>query len=202
MVLHGYFSSDYDTSMNTGICGFCNSDSPKNTQPIMNKRPCGECNNIPPRWEKYTTKYCALCTGYYRQPLYFLFWEGLTIEDLPEQIIPIARDIKKSGNNWQDPSLIMLMLQKLGKPIPEILLQEHPLPGVIEQATNLAKATVQHTTAGMANVTQEEHDRRMNICKGCEFFRPSDNRCGKCGCKLMVKVWWKEQKCPLDPPKW
>jgi hypothetical protein len=52
--------------------------------------------------------------------------------------------------------------------------------------------------------TQEEIDARMDICKGCEFFK--NNTCMKCGCALsreknyMNKLLWADQSCPIK--KW
>jgi hypothetical protein len=52
--------------------------------------------------------------------------------------------------------------------------------------------------------TQEQIDARMDICKGCEFFK--DNTCMKCGCALsreknyMNKLLWADQSCPIK--KW
>lgn len=49
---------------------------------------------------------------------------------------------------------------------------------------------------------------RMELCRGCEFFRASDERCAhrKCGCylngQLLAKTKLKGQRCPDTPPKW
>lgn len=42
-------------------------------------------------------------------------------------------------------------------------------------------------------------ERRIEICKSCEHIT-SLNTCGKCGCFLPIKSYFKVFKCPLD--KW
>lgn len=49
-------------------------------------------------------------------------------------------------------------------------------------------------------VTEEVYNARMNICKGCEFFRHSDNRCSQCGCFMEAKTRFKSTHCPIH--KW
>jgi hypothetical protein len=52
--------------------------------------------------------------------------------------------------------------------------------------------------------SQEQIDQRMEICKGCEFYK--NNTCLKCGCALsrernyMNKLLWADQSCPVN--KW
>jgi hypothetical protein len=52
--------------------------------------------------------------------------------------------------------------------------------------------------------SEEEIDKRHNICSGCEFF--TNNSCMKCGCSLsrdriyMNKLAMKDQSCPIN--KW
>lgn len=50
------------------------------------------------------------------------------------------------------------------------------------------------------HTTQEEHDRRYEICKGCEFlFKPS-RTCKKCYCFMPLKSWLEKADCPIG--KW
>jgi hypothetical protein len=52
--------------------------------------------------------------------------------------------------------------------------------------------------------TQEQIDTRLEICKGCEFYK--NNSCLKCGCSLsrdknyMNKLYWADKSCPIG--KW
>lgn len=49
-----------------------------------------------------------------------------------------------------------------------------------------------------------EYDRRLEICKLCEFCVKDDEgnmtKCGKCGCKAAIKLRSRDTKCPID--KW
>jgi hypothetical protein len=74
-------------------------------------------------------------------------------------------------------------------------------PGLLTKAKNLATATAKHVSHGLPTVTDEERDRRLAICGGCEF-RTEAGTCRKCGCGLKTKASWALQHCPLNPPKW
>jgi uncharacterized paraquat-inducible protein A len=51
-------------------------------------------------------------------------------------------------------------------------------------------------------VVQEKtgQEQRLAICRACEFFRASDERCSRCGCYLAVKTYLKAERCPVG--KW
>lgn len=51
-----------------------------------------------------------------------------------------------------------------------------------------------------AFVTGALYEERMTICKGCEFFRQSDQRCSQCGCYMQNKTKLKKAYCPVH--KW
>lgn len=74
------------------------------------------------------------------------------------------------------------------------------LPSKIQMAKNLASATKDHAKAGFAQAQDELQAERLEICKGCEFYIPAQDRCGKCGCYLKSKSAWKSSKCPIG--KW
>ena len=50
------------------------------------------------------------------------------------------------------------------------------------------------------NVSQEAYQKRMDICKGCEFWDDSAmvgyGKCLKCGCGR-GKHWLPHEKCPI-----
>lgn len=48
--------------------------------------------------------------------------------------------------------------------------------------------------------TEEIAAHRLEICKGCEFFRPKTQTCKKCGCFMAVKSMLSNAKCPVG--KW
>jgi hypothetical protein len=74
-------------------------------------------------------------------------------------------------------------------------------PSIIEKGVNFIKSATKHIVNGMKKVSQKEMNRRIDICKGCEFFtdgeRPS---CSKCGCYMNIKARWESEHCPID--KW
>ena len=74
------------------------------------------------------------------------------------------------------------------------------LPSKTEMASNLIKATKEHAKTGFAKVDNDEQQKRLEICQGCEFYIPSQDRCSKCGCYLKSKSAWKSSKCPIG--KW
>jgi hypothetical protein len=41
---------------------------------------------------------------------------------------------------------------------------------------------------------------RLEICKGCEFYRARTNQCKKCGCFMKLKTLLEKAKCPIG--KW
>jgi hypothetical protein len=81
---------------------------------------------------------------------------------------------------------------------------EPELPTVGEMVKGLA-GTAGDVVKGIlrgegAFVTEAIHDERMTICKGCEFFRQSDQRCSQCGCYMQNKTKLKKAHCPVH--KW
>jgi hypothetical protein len=49
-------------------------------------------------------------------------------------------------------------------------------------------------------VEENVYLNRLNICKGCEFFRHEDARCSKCGCFMEAKTRFVKTTCPIQ--KW
>lgn len=51
------------------------------------------------------------------------------------------------------------------------------------------------------NRTPEEVSlSRLEICKGCEFYKAKSNQCKKCGCFMKLKTTLEHAKCPIG--KW
>lgn len=79
-------------------------------------------------------------------------------------------------------------------------------PGLFEMAKNFTKSVTDEVRARRKNkitgkrrkVTQEERDKRMSICRGCEFLRGL--RCAKCGCNMNIKTRLVSGNCPMG--KW
>lgn len=74
---------------------------------------------------------------------------------------------------------------------------EPALPSASEMAKNLASAAVSAARDWFRLAPVELVDARLEICRRCEFFRPSDRRCGKCGCGTSAKATVRASKCPL-----
>jgi hypothetical protein len=53
---------------------------------------------------------------------------------------------------------------------------------------------------GFKKVTDEDFQKRLDICKTCEYHNANTNQCNKCGCFLKIKASWNSEKCPID--KW
>lgn len=88
-------------------------------------------------------------------------------------------------------------------PLPATPAISHPpasppkLPSIIQQAKNLASATVAHVANGMKTSGREEKERRLSICQTCPYLIAESMRCGKCGCHLETKASWESSHCPI-----
>lgn len=49
-------------------------------------------------------------------------------------------------------------------------------------------------------ISKEESEKRLNICKGCEFLFTPTNQCKKCGCFMNIKTKMFHASCPIG--KW
>lgn len=43
----------------------------------------------------------------------------------------------------------------------------------------------------------EEATKRLEICRSCEFFIKTSERCSKCGCFMALKTHLRAEKCPV-----
>lgn len=84
-------------------------------------------------------------------------------------------------------------------------------PSFTTKVTNFGKAIVKDIANGMQRCTDEEINRRLNICKECPFYIKKDEEsgsCSKCGCVMsrdrvyLNKVYWESEHCPDNPPRW
>ena len=78
-----------------------------------------------------------------------------------------------------------------------------PEPNLIAKAVHYAAAVVKHVAAGMPEVSDEERERRVAICRSnrCGVYSAADNRCLACGCALHNsflgdKTRWAGERCP------
>ena len=82
--------------------------------------------------------------------------------------------------------------------------EEQQYPSAAEQAKNIVNL-VQDAISDVLKgnqlfASEEEQNRRMEICKACDQFSKEDIRCRKCGCFLQQKTSLTASKCPLN--KW
>ncbi len=70
---------------------------------------------------------------------------------------------------------------------------------ILSNAAHAAERIIKSTAAGQRVLVSDlERDRRMEICKTCEFF--NGKTCLKCGCVARWKTKLATEKCPVD--KW
>lgn len=83
---------------------------------------------------------------------------------------------------------------------------EKPLPPKPQMAMNATRALGRNVAALLNGqrlfLDKESQEKRFLICRGCELFRPSDERCSHkdCGCRLRQKTFLKAERCPAG--KW
>lgn len=78
---------------------------------------------------------------------------------------------------------------------------KHPDPRTM--ASNFGKTMVHWAKEGFGRVSNEVYNKRIDICRKCEFWeenvRLGYGKCKKCGCGK-GKHWLPHEKCPID--KW
>ena len=95
----------------------------------------------------------------------------------------------------------------------EMLKEEHKLPPASQMVRNIAtdhwRSLKSWLKGSQVITTQEEAERRWEICKGCEFLlydqtnpdtNKKDGRCSHCACFMNVKVHYATAECPIG--KW
>lgn len=84
----------------------------------------------------------------------------------------------------------------------EALKQKTQMPSVAEMGKNLlntAANVVKGVAAGESlSVTDEQANKRLEICKSCEYY--VGERCTQCGCYMSVKTHIRAANCPVG--KW
>jgi len=71
-------------------------------------------------------------------------------------------------------------------------------PPIPDMAKSLYYGVMDWAKDGFKTQTQQETDRRLEICTGCEHFK--DGRCMVCGCFLKFKAALSTGTCPIG--KW
>lgn len=81
--------------------------------------------------------------------------------------------------------------------------QQAPSPSLIEMSANFTGAMVRWVKLGFPVVQEEVFQKRLEICRGCQFWdedaRFGFGKCQKCGCGK-TKMYLATESCPLG--KW
>ena len=95
----------------------------------------------------------------------------------------------------------------------KMLKEEQKLPPASQQIRNIAtehwRSLKSFIKGKQVITTQEEAERRWEICKGCPYLKydetnpdtnKKDGRCTHCACFMNVKVHYASAECPIN--KW
>jgi hypothetical protein len=78
------------------------------------------------------------------------------------------------------------------------------MPSIGQMARGIGRSVINNAVSvaqgNDLRLTPEEANRRLSICKGCQFFESLSQRCSRCGCFLSMKTYLKAEKCPVG--KW
>jgi Family of unknown function (DUF6171) len=84
------------------------------------------------------------------------------------------------------------------------MAREAEFPSLATQAANamgaLGRAAGQLLSGGPVLVTPKELDRRLAICRACDFYR--DGRCAACGCVTALKARLMSETGNCPKGKW
>jgi hypothetical protein len=100
----------------------------------------------------------------------------------------------------------MIRSTRNGEPIDtrELSLDEAAALPIARKASNLALAFGRVAKAAATGekiiVSPAEMERRLAICRVCEFFQASPMKCLKCDCFLNLKTRLETEHCPIA--KW
>lgn len=76
-----------------------------------------------------------------------------------------------------------------------------PVPSLGAMAKNVGQSVVRNFKSVAAGnnlkISDQEAAKRLEICKGCQFFNTAQSRCNKCGCFMAIKTYLKAEKCPI-----
>ena len=83
------------------------------------------------------------------------------------------------------------------------LEESYEVTDSMTMAKNLYHAIKAITKSRCEFTKIQEYQRRLDICRQCEYLIPTNRdrlRCGKCGCYMIVKAKFQVMTCPAD--KW
>jgi glycosyltransferase involved in cell wall biosynthesis/predicted O-methyltransferase YrrM len=141
---------------------------------------------------------------------------GININNIP-MVDFFSTDICKSKHNCKQcrtqPQFRRYIAKRFSVPseqydCPNGIKEEHfkdgKFPPLVEQAKNLINSAVtiakDSITGKPTTVSEEEHNRRLDICKQCDIYDSKLIRCRKCGCHINIKSKLASMVCPIG--KW
>ena len=73
-------------------------------------------------------------------------------------------------------------------------------PNLGQKAINFTKAAAKHVRDGLVQVSDEQLEARLNICRSnqCGFYQDEKCKHQGCGCFLKLKAKWRSETCPMD----
>lgn len=79
---------------------------------------------------------------------------------------------------------------------------QEPNRTLFDKVSSASEALLKFLASGAHQVSEEERNRRIDICLPCEFYaeRHGVAICDQCGCVLNLKVRFPGESCPID--KW
>lgn len=111
-----------------------------------------------------------------------------------------------NGCPWQSTTINITMLRPTGSPAITVAGPEIQGPGLVQMAQNFGAAMVTQAKATLEGketfVPKEIYEQRLEICRGCEWFKNGRCLMKSCGCFINVKARLATSSCPDDPPKW
>jgi hypothetical protein len=122
--------------------------------------------------------------------------------------IVIEINLIQQNQRWIVPQMKRFVEEAGLQDIVKFTINDENVPSFGQMAKNLGsslfKTGVDALKSGFkANAifaTAEEKERRLEICKGCDYFNHRTERCNRCGCKMRYKSGLTTAKCPLN--KW
>lgn len=77
-------------------------------------------------------------------------------------------------------------------------------PDIISMAGNLVESSKKiietYKESGQILATEENANKRLEICSICSFYNKDSSRCLKCGCFMIAKTKLQAMVCPIG--KW
>jgi hypothetical protein len=92
-----------------------------------------------------------------------------------------------------------ILIQERIDGVEQLVIGKPSIARKISNAAGAISRVIKATRAGQqVRVSQAEQDRRLEVCKGCEFF--TGITCLKCGCVIRFKMKLATEACPIG--KW